>query len=106
MRLLTIHTPDLPALVVEVDGRLDAVAAHDLHRATSQLYADGHQHLHLDLTRVSEADSDGVAGLARCNRQAVTRGRVLTWSRCSQPLLEALHATLGTLDHRPRLDPA
>ncbi len=103
MRNLTIHAPDLPTLVLEVDGRLDAVTAHDLHRVTSRLYAEGHQHLHFDLTRVSEADSDGVAGLARCNRHAVTRGRVLTWSRCSRPLLEALHATL---DPRPRPDPA
>ena len=50
--------------VVEVDGVLDAVSAHDLRRLLERVYAEGARHVRLDLSRVTHADVDGVAGLA------------------------------------------
>ncbi len=78
-------------VVVDVDGRLDAVNGHDLQRTVDALCADGPVHVHLDLTRVTDADTDGLAALAGCSQRAVDRRHVLTWSRCSRPLLLALH---------------
>lgn len=76
--------------VVLVDGQLDVVSAHDLRRALAGQYADGHRHVHLDLSGVTSADAAGIAGLSACSDLAITEGRVLTWSRCSRPLLDAL----------------
>ena len=84
--------------VVEVDGVLDAVSAHDLRRLLEQLYAAGSRHVRLDLSRVTYADVDGLAGLAWCSAHAVASDRVLTWSRVSTALLVALH-------HHPRRTP-
>jgi anti-anti-sigma regulatory factor len=77
--------------VVEVDGVLDAVTAHDLRRLLESVYAGGARHVQLDLSRVTYADVDGVAGLAWCSAHAVATGGVLSWSRCSTALLVALH---------------
>jgi anti-anti-sigma regulatory factor len=77
--------------VVEVDGVLDAVTAHDLRRLLEREYAAGARHVRLDLSRVTHADVDGVAGLAWCSAHAVATGGVLTWSRVSTALLVALH---------------
>ena len=79
-------------VVVDVDGRLDAVNGHDLQRAVESAWADGSPHVHLDLSQIYEADADGLAALARCSAHAVTLRHVLTWSRCSPPLLRALRA--------------
>lgn len=76
--------------VVEVDGVLDAVSAHDLRRLLESVYAAGARHVRLDLSRVTYADVDGVAGLAWCSAHAIATGGVLTWSRCSTALLVAL----------------
>lgn len=86
--------------VVEVDGVLDVVTAHDLLRLLAAVMSAGHHHVRLDLSRVTDADRDGVAGLARCSALAVETRRVLTWSRCSPAVLIALHR------HRPALPTA
>lgn len=106
MRQLRV-SPDSPGArvgvpadrVVEVDGVLDVVTAHDLLRLVAALMSAGHHHLRLDLSRVTDADVDGVAGLARCSSLAVETGRVLTWSRCSPALLAAVR-------RHPRVVPA
>lgn len=77
--------------VVEVDGALDAVSGHDLRRHVARLFEGGAHHVRLDLSQVTTADSDGIAGLAWCSDHAVAVGGVLTWSRCSTALLVALH---------------
>lgn len=77
--------------VVEVDGTLDAVSSHDLRRLIESLYTGGARHVRLDLSRVTHADVDGIAGLAWCSAHAVGHDRVLTWSRVSTAVLVALH---------------
>lgn len=79
--------------VIEVDGDLDIVAAHDLRRAyaDAELATDGA--LEMDLSRVSAADHAGIDALSWCVTRAVATRRTLSWSTCSQPLAGAIRAS-------------
>lgn len=82
--------------VIEVDGDLDIVTAHDLRRA----YADAEllcdRTIEMDLSRVGAADRAGIDALAWCVERAVITRTTLTWSTCSQPLTEAISASART----------
>jgi len=82
--------------VIEVDGDLDIVTAHDLRRA----YADAEllcdRTIEMDLSRVGAADSAGIDALAWCVERAVATRTTLTWSTCSQPLTGAISASART----------
>ncbi|WP_157970476.1 STAS domain-containing protein [Nakamurella deserti] len=52
-----------------VAGRLDAVAAPELHEALAGLLADGYPHLTVDLSDVTFVDSAGLAVLVRSRRE-------------------------------------
>ena len=86
--------------VIEVDGVLDAVASHDLRSLLARLLATGHHHVQLDLSRVTYADADGIAGLAWCSEHAIETDTVLTWRGCSQPVLAALQGERIRSQHR------
>ena len=59
------------AIAVEVEGRLDAVTAHDLRHILEDLVEGGRRHIALDLTRVQHADADGIKALAWCSAYAL-----------------------------------
>ena len=99
MRQLRTHQSG-PRVVVDLDGRLDAVNGFDLQRTVIALYSDGSRHVHLDLSQITEADVDGVAALAGCSELANSRRHILTWSRCSRPLLLALQTHPYTRSRR------
>jgi hypothetical protein len=78
--------------VIEVDGHLGLVAAHDLRRAYAGAERDGGSAITMDLSRVAAADPEGIAALDWCVRQAVATGTTLTWSTCSRPLAASIDA--------------
>lgn len=84
------------ATTIEVDGRLDVVSAYDLRCSLDSALRQGARVVGLDLTRVTEADLDGVQGLRRCCDDAVAAGVVLTMTGCSRPL----RADLAALERR------
>lgn len=84
------------ATTIEVDGRLDVVSAYDLRCSLDSALREGARSVGLDLTRVTEADLDGVQGLRRCCDDAVAAGVVLTMTGCSRPL----RADLAALERR------
>ena len=88
------------ATTIEVDGRLDVVAAYDLRCRVESALRQGVASVGLDLTRVTEADVDGVHGLRRCCDAAVAAGAVLAMTGCSRPL----RAHLAALESRPPRD--
>lgn len=73
------------ATSIELDGRLDVVAAYDLGRRVDDAVRLGSRVVGLDLTRVTSADAGGVHGLRRCCDAAVAAGVVLTMTGCSRP---------------------
>lgn len=82
--------------VIEVDGDLDIVTAHDLRRtyADAELSADAT--IEMDLSRVGAADHAGIDTLAWCVERAFATRTTLTWSTCSQPLTGAISASART----------
>jgi anti-anti-sigma regulatory factor len=84
------------ATTIEVDGSLDVVSAYDLRCSLESALRQGARVVGLDLTRVTEADFDGVQGLRRCCDAAVAAGVVLTMTGCSRPL----RADLTALERR------
>ena len=92
------------ATTIEVDGSLDVVSAYDLRCSLESALGQGARVVGLDLTRVTEADFDGVQGLRRCCDAAVAAGVVLTMTGCSRPLRTHLAALeRRTLRDRPRV---
>jgi anti-anti-sigma regulatory factor len=84
------------ATTIEVDGSLDVVSAYDLRCSLDSALRQGAHVVGLDLTRVTDADLDGVQGLRRCCEDAVAAGVVLTMTGCSRPL----RADLAALERR------
>lgn len=62
------------AATAVLTGRLDAVAAPELHEALAGLLAGGHRHLTVDLSDVSFVDSAGLAVLVRSRRETRLQG--------------------------------
>lgn len=93
---------------IVVDGSLDVVAAYDLQCCLDAALQRGARVVGLDLTRVIDADMDGVRGLRRCCDTAVSSGVVLTMTGCSRPLRADLavleqHGPYGGSRSRRRL---
>jgi anti-anti-sigma regulatory factor len=94
------------ATTIEVDGSLDVVSAYDLRCCLDSALRQGADVVGLDLTRVTDADVDGVRGLRRCCEAAVAAGVVLTMTGCSRPLRADLAAVeAGPWRERQRTDP-
>ena len=77
-------------VVVELDGRLDVVAGHDLRRVLEELLVTAPATISMDLSRVTGVDEDGHAALSWCTDRAVAARRVLLWSSCSAPMVRDL----------------
>lgn len=86
------------SIVVEIEGHIDAVTAHDLRHTLEDLVEVGRRHIALDLTRVQHADTDGINALVWCSAYAIHTGRVLTWMGCSRPLRDLLEQDLTRSD--------
>lgn len=84
------------ATTIEVDGSLDVVSTYDLRCCLDSALRQGADVVGLDLTRVTDADLDGVLGLRRCCEAAVAAGVVLSMTGCSRPL----RADLAALERR------
>lgn len=94
MRRVTVHDHGQVA-VIEVDGDLDTITGHDLRRALGTVLRTTTGLINLDLSRVRLVDEDGIDTLTWCSQAAISAGRRLMWSGCSQPLAERLRATAG-----------
>ena len=81
--------------MIEVDGDLDLVRAHDLRNVFSTALQGAPGDIVLDLSRVTSADDDGISTLSWCSEQALASGRTLTWSSCSRPLARDLRIVLA-----------
>lgn len=92
MRRVTLHNHNQVA-VIEVDGDLDLVAAHDLRHALCTVLRTTTGVINLDLSQVATADDDGIAVLEWCSKRAITARRRLMWSGCSLPLTAHLRAS-------------
>ena len=92
MRRVTVHDHGQVA-VIEVDGDLDTITGHDLRRALATVLRTTTGLINLDLSRVSLVDEDGIETLTWCSQAAISGGRRLMWSGCSQPLAERLRMT-------------
>jgi ABC-type transporter Mla MlaB component len=82
--------------MIEVDGDLDIVTAHDLRRAYADAELLSARTIEMDLSRVGAADRAGIDVLAWCVERAVATRATLTWSTCSQPLTGAISASART----------
>ena len=82
--------------MIEVDGDLDIVTAHDLRRAYADAELLSERTIEMDLSRVGAADLAGIDTLAWCVERAVATRTTLTWSTCSQPLTGAISASART----------
>ena len=89
MRRVLLHEHH-ETVVIEVDGALDAVGAHDLRKALVAVLQGAPGDIELDLSRVTYADDYGVSTLSWCSEQALAAGRTLSWSSCSQALTQDL----------------
>ena len=82
-------------MVIEVDGDLDLVGAHDLRHVFSAILQGAPGYILMDLSRVTAADDYGISTLSWCSEQALASGRTLTWSSCSRPLARDLRIVLA-----------
>jgi anti-anti-sigma regulatory factor len=80
------------ATSIEVDGRLDVVAAYDLWCHVDRALRAGARVIGIDLTRVTSAGVEGVRALGRCRDAAIEAGIVLTLTGCSRPFRADLAA--------------
>lgn len=83
------------SVVIEVDGDLDAVGAHDLRKVLCATLRGAPGDIVLDLSRVTSADDHGVSTLSWCSERAIAAGRTLTWSSCSQALTRDLRTVVA-----------
>ena len=83
------------SVVIEVDGDLDAVGAHDLRKVLCATLQGAPGDIVLDLSRVTSADDHGVSTLSWCSEQALAAGQTLTWSSCSQALTRDLRGVVA-----------
>ncbi|SEB51818.1 hypothetical protein SAMN04489844_0379 [Nocardioides exalbidus] len=77
---------------IEVDGSLDVVAGYDLWRRVDAALRQGSRFIGIDLTRVTSASPEGVAGLERCCGAAIDARAALTLTGCSRPFRADLAA--------------
>jgi anti-sigma B factor antagonist len=68
---------DAQGVVITLAGELDIVSAPELEKLLSEVLAEDHQRVLVDLNNLSFVDSAGVSVLIRAKRQAGTAGRRL-----------------------------
>jgi anti-anti-sigma regulatory factor len=101
MRRVVLHEHH-ESVVIEVDGALDAVGAHDLRKLLVAVLQGAPGDIELDLSRVISADDHGVSALRWCSEQALAAGRTLSWSSCSQALAQDLRTVTTARQATPR----
>jgi anti-sigma B factor antagonist len=80
--------------VVGLRGRITLEdGAESLRRLIRDLLARNHAAVVLDLRRVSEVDSGGLAAMIACQEEIGGRGGVLKLACLSKPLLQVLRVT-------------
>jgi anti-sigma B factor antagonist len=72
---------DARGVVITLSGDLDIVSAPELEQLLSELLAEDHPRVLVDLNKLSFVDSAGVSVLIRVKRQAETTGRRLLLRR-------------------------
>lgn len=99
-RRVTVHHLE-GACVIEVDGELDVVGAHDLRQVVASALRGSTDAVILDLSSVTAVDDQGLASLEWCSARAVNAGRVLTWASCSQPFKRGLEGRVNNPSGAP-----
>src|SRR5687768_16442965 len=74
-----------PHAVVEVDGVLDAVRAHDLRRLVLRAVREGCRHVDLDLSRVVSVSDNAEAAVVWCVEHGAVAGATVLVTALSRP---------------------
>ena len=75
------RTDDAQGVVLALSGELDIASAPELEQRLSELMAEGHLRVLLDLNELSFVDSPGISVLIRAKQEAETAGRRLVLRR-------------------------
>jgi anti-anti-sigma factor len=96
-KLLINRSDDAQGVVLALSGELDVASAPELEKCLSELLAEGHPRVLLDLKELSFVDSPGISVLVRAKREAETAGRPLVLRRPTAQLHQVF-ALVGLVD--------
>lgn len=88
---------------IEVEGEVDLATVDDLQRAIDAVFADGSEHLVVDLSGSSFMDSTGLKTLVMTNRKFEKAGRSFAIAVDAGPIsrlidLSGVNATIRTVE--------
>jgi anti-sigma B factor antagonist len=85
-KLLINRSDDAQGVVLALSGELDVASAPELDKCLSELLAEGHRRVLLDLNELSFVDSPGITVLIRAKQEAEAAGRPLVLRRPTEQL--------------------
>ena len=88
---------DAGRVLVALSGELDVSSAPELERCLSELEAESHSDVVLDLSELSFVDSAGISVLVKAKHQAEAKGRQLVL-RGPPPQVQRIFAVIGISD--------
>jgi anti-sigma B factor antagonist len=84
-------------VVLALNGELDVVSAPELEQLLTEVLAESHDRVMLDLNGLSFVDSAGVSVLIKAKQRAQSGGRTLVLRRPTEQL-ERVFALVGLAD--------